>query len=426
MKGRKVLLAAISLVVMTPCLSANADTQGTGSEGVSSLMEWVKQGKASGAIKYLWYYRDNDVSLDASTFAVGGNLKYETAPLYGFRVGAGFKTSQGASWNSDSKAVYGAVLDRSGPTSPENYTAMDEYYVSYQGYDTTVTFGAQSVFNPWIKGFDVYMAPIKYRGLSIKNTTFNVEESKHKFILEALYLDEVLGWTAEEFDSIASGYTKNPEADGGMFAAGVTYRAPGDLRFQLWDYYYEDVQNDLSFEARYRRPLSKDVNMVMNFKYLNRQDTGDAYAGELDTWTAGGDIGVSFKGFTLTGYYGQVGDDRVDDPYGGNKVIIQQAGANLQRPEETGYAVKLDYNFKQIGVEGLTAYTFLATYDTPDKGTNASQDYDQIDFNLQYKLGGWFKGCEARLRYAIRNVDDDVSGSLQDFNDIRFSLAYRF
>ncbi len=433
MKERKHLVSILSLFaifVIAPCVYANTETPQEKAEGVTSLADWFKQGKANGVVKTLWYNRNFDNSrTDRSTAVVGGNLNYETASLHGFSLGTGFKTGQGAGWgwNDGSDDVYSGLLAKSSPNTPENYTALDEYFVRYNGYDTTVTIGAQAIETPWLKGFDVYTTPVKYRGISIKNTSLNKEESKNKFELQALYLDKALGWTNEDFESMASGWTNNLEADGGMFGAGVTYRAPGDLRFEFWNYYFEDVLNDLYVEARYRKAISENVKTVLTLKYLDRQDVGNAYAGPLDTWTAGGDFGISAYGATVTAYYGQVGNDAIAEPYGSRKIAVQQAGANLQRADETVYGLKLAYNFGRLGLKDLTTYVFYGRYDTPDSGVNASADYDQIDFDLRYKLGGWFKGCDLRLRYAIRNADHFRDDVVEDMDsNVRAYLVYRF
>lgn len=428
-KKKIFVLSALTMFVVAPSVNAIDTTSSTDNvDGkVESLLEWFKQGKASGRVRTLWYQRDFDGPMnDWCTGAVGGNLKYETGSLAGFSLGAGFKTGQGAGWNSSSDVVYPQVLAKSDDGSPKNYTALDEYYVKYKGYDTTVTVGAQPIFTPWMKGFDNRTTPIKYRGISLKNKTFAEEANRHKLEFDLMYLDKYLAKEQEDFESMSSAYSGDIQDDGGLFAGGVTYRAPGDLRFRLWDYYFEDTLNDVYVDGRYRQKITDDIKMELNLKYLNRQDTGDANAGELDTWQAGGDIGVSAYGFTVTSFYGQNGNDFVGNPLGSEKIVIQQIGANLKRPEEDVYSIKLAYDFGAIGVKNLEAYAWYGYFDTPDSGENASTNYDQIDFDLQYKLGGWFKGCLLRLRYAIRNADENTDGTAYDSYDIETILTYRF
>lgn len=50
---------------------------------------------------------------------------------------------------------------------------------------------------------------------------------------------------------------------------------------------------------------------------------------------------------------------------------------------------------------------------------------DEIDFNLGYQFGGWFKNVSIRLRYAIVNQDEKVEGG-KDWTDGRVYLQYTF
>jgi len=64
-------------------------------------------------------------------------------------------------------------------------------------------------------------------------------------------------------------------------------------------------------------------------------------------------------------------------------------------------------------------------FDSPDVGEkNASEDRTEFDINFRYKIPGPLKGLDLRLRYA--SINGDYNNSLNDWEDYRFILNYRF
>ncbi len=86
MKGAAILL--ISLVSSTVMASAATEQPAQ----PDSLASVFTQGKLNGNIRSLLFSRDFDgATEDRSTLTIGGNLRFETAPLYGVSAGVGFK-----------------------------------------------------------------------------------------------------------------------------------------------------------------------------------------------------------------------------------------------------------------------------------------------------------------------------------------------
>lgn len=126
----------------------------------------------------------------------------------------------------------------------------------------------------------------------------------------------------------------------------------------------------------------------------------------------------------MIAYYGSNGDDALRNPFGGDWIVSMQVN-NHERAEEDVWALQLKYNFERLGLKGLSADVWYGSFNTPDAGNNISPDLDEIDFNLQYNLVGWFEGCSIRLRYAFIDQDEDVAGG-EDYSDGRIYLQYKF
>lgn len=384
-----------------------------------SLYALSGKGKLNGTFKTLYYQRafDGDTP-DWSTLAVGGNFNYETVPLYGFSAGIGFKTSQGDYLNSDDEVYRGILAMGATPKDDESYTALDEYFFRYNNWDTQATLGAHAVNTPWLHGHDIRMTPKKYRGFGVINNSIeNVE-------LHGYYLTDWLDWTAEEWASITSAFTDDTGDDEGGLAGGATWQILPALNVQVWDYYFKDIMNSFYLSADYAQAMGSDYTLGADLRYLNQMDVGDKLAGNLGTYTTGGYAFLGGFGAKLTVYFGTNGSDDLRAPFGNSKIISLQV-LELDRADEDAYAIKLGYDFDFLGLEGLGANILYGSFDTPDTGANASPDSTEIDFDVSYKLGGWFKLCSIWFRYAVIDQDEDVVGG-KDWTDSRVYLVYKF
>jgi hypothetical protein len=409
------LIMLVCISIMITCKPALSDDTKTVPK---NLIEAFSQGKFNAVIKTLYFQRDFDgASPDRSSLAIGGNFNFQTASIYGFSAGVGFKTSQDLSSSND-EVYRGLLAFGNTPYDEESYTALDEYFLSYTNWDTLITFGAHSLNTPWLNGNDIRMTPKKYRGLSIINSSIeNVE-------FHGYYLTDWLAWESEDWDSITSAFTGDTHDDEGGIVGGVTWQVNPNLNLQAWDYYYNEVLNNFYLSSNYTYTTQSDFILSVDLSYLDQRDVGDSLAGDIDTYSTGGSLSLETYGATLSFFYGTNGSDNVLAPFGDSKVVSLQV-LDLDEAEEDAWAVKLKYSFEQIGLTGLSAYVCYASFDTPDSGNNATPDGEELDFNIQYKLSGWLKNCSIRLRHAIIKQDEDIAGG-EDFTDSRVYLVYKF
>ncbi len=407
-------MVLISLVSLTTVAVATAEQLSE----YDNLARIFTEGKLNGNIRSLLFSRAFDgATEDRSTLAIGGNLRLETAPLYGISGGAGFKT--GAGGNLNNEEVYRGVLALGdSPFDADNYAALDEYYLRYNNLDTNLILGAQQLETPWLKAHDIRLTPKKYRGFAIINSSIEKVE------FHGYYIDKWLNWTSEDWESITSGITGNLDENEGALVGGVVWQLSDMFKIQGWDYYFNEVLNTFYVQAGYDQKIGEEYSLSASLKYFNQTDVGEALAGNIDTFSAGGNIGLAAYGAKLSAYYGLNGDDVLRVPFGGDWIVSMQVN-NHERAEEDVWALQLKYNFERLGVKGLSTDVFYGRFNTPDGSANRSPDLDEIDFNLQYDLGGWFKGCSVRLRYAFINQDEDIAGG-EDYSDGRIYLQYKF
>jgi len=420
-KGIKVKKIQIELLSMLFILSASPVSMAATAEQPQepdSLAHIFTGGKLNGTIRSLLFSRDFDgVTENRTTLAIGGNLGFETAPFYGVSGGVGFKTGAGDNLSGDE--LYGGVLAPGDtPLDAENYAALDEYYLRYNNWDTVLTVGAQRLDTPWMNAYDIRLTPKKYRGVAIINSSIEGVD------LHGYYIDKWLNWDSEDWESITSGITGNTEDDEGALIAGVVWKPSDMIKVEGWDYFFNEVVNSVYLEAGYGQKLGEEYILSATLKYGYETDVGDALDGSIDTFMVGGDLSLAAYGAELTAFLGSVGDDSFTAPFGGRWTIDMQI-ENTSRAEEDIWGLQLKYDFERLGVAGLSAYVFYGNFDTPDSGENISTDRNEIDFNIQYNLDGWFKDCSIRLRYAFVDQDEDVVDG-EDFSDGRIYLQYKF
>jgi len=415
--GKLIMSVAIaSLPIIVICNAAASEEQ---KDSPQNLTELITKGKFNAVIKTLYFQRMFDGNTpDWSTLAIGGNLNYETSPLYGFSAGVGVKTSQGDYSGNNDEVYRGMLAIGETPYDDESYTAVDEYFLRYTNWDTRFTIGAHSLSTPWLDLHDIRMTPKKYRGLSIINSS--IENVR----IHGYYLQDWLSWEDENYETISSAITGNAEDDEGAFVVGATWQQPQSMKLQAWNYYYNEVMNSFYASGNYTHTFANDFNFFGELRYLLQRDIGDSLAGDIDTSTAGGFVTFGAWGAALTLYYGTNGSDNLVIPFGNSNIISQQV-LELDRADEDAYTVKLAYSFDQIGLKGLSAYVAYADFRTPDTGENASPDSTEVDFDLQYKFSGWFENCSLRLRHAIIDQDEAITGG-KDWNDTRVYLVYKY
>ena len=415
---RILALWVIGALASTAVIAAESSTEGNGQ--ADSLATLFTKGRLDGVVKLLWFERDFDSDrLDWGTLAIGGNLEFETAPFYGFSAGVGFKTSQGDLLNDDDKVIYDRlVAEGDDPTDGESYTALDEYYLLYNNWETDFTLGAFDLSSPWMKGFDIRMTPKKYRGLRV------ISSFLESVTFHGYYITDWLDLAAEEFDSIASGLTGSTEDNEDALVLGAAWQANESLKLHVWNFYYDEVLNQFYGRLDYHYKWEGNYRFGATLKYLDQRDVGNGLAGESDTYQAGGDVSLAGYGAKLALYYGQIGNDMINNPFGGDYVVLMQTKW-LERAEEKVWGIRVDYDFTNLGMKGLSMSLFYADFDTPDIGDNSSTDHRELDFDLQYRFSGWAENLLLRFRYAHVDQDEAVAEG-NDWDDLRFHIEYRF
>ncbi|MFH0729853.1 MAG: OprD family outer membrane porin [Pseudomonadota bacterium] len=396
----------VSVILINSAITVVADV---------NLPVIFENASVSGEFRTLFFQRDfKDGSVDQEDFAAGGKLRFETGDIQGVSAGFSIYTAQGMGMNDADKNVYN-LLARGKNGKHESYTALGEAYLLGNFGDTSIQIGRQEMRTPWIDFYDIRMTPQSFEAIVLKNKTIPDLQ------IVAAHVTRMKKRTDTTFQSMseaAGAVEEKPVSAGGLIFTGIP-----TISLEAWDYYADDMWNDIYVRGACTIHMGEKVSLFANVRYLDRQEVGDRIAGPIGTHMYGMQGGLKALGAELSFAYSENGQGPILRPWGHDLAVSIQVHV-ADRAEETAWCSCLKYDFSPIGLKNVSGSVTYGVFSTPDNGSNASPDRNEIDFNVQYDCGHWIKGMNLQIRYAIIHEDETLGG--EDFNDFRFYLRCPF
>ena len=229
------------------------------------------------------------------------------------------------------------------------------------------------------------------------------------------------------------GQVKSGDSDG-MYVAGIDYQFNKELSLS---YFYGDVTNIYRqnyFGVAYNKKLDDKNKFATHVRYFDNRESGDALYGEIDNqalslkgaWTHDvhtvdigyqqmfGDHGNNAAFFpTLSGW--------VPQPY-----LVNWSVASFVRKDEKSWSLGYTYDFKNVGLQGLTAT--VRHYDgwNIDNGAGKKRGKeDENNFILNYVVPqGALKGLGFQYMYIDVNYHDVPN--FVDLQEHRVATTYTY
>jgi hypothetical protein len=178
----KKLIVIILLYFNTPYLWAQQFNQ-TEAYDSTSLLHAFKKAKTTGQLRYYFSATDNTRTLtDYYAHAIGGALKFETAPLHKIQLGVGgsFVFNLGSSnlklpdpETEQMNRYEIGLYDIEDPGNKYNIKRLEELYLKYQDNSFSIKAGRQFINTPFINLQDGRMRPTAVEGLWLQANPFN-------------------------------------------------------------------------------------------------------------------------------------------------------------------------------------------------------------------------------------------------------------
>lgn len=217
------------------------DTLGVDSDSIT-LAQAFKKGRIHVHARYFFMATQNRRELsDYYANAVGGGIKYETAPFHGFQAGVGgfFIYNIGSSALSKPDPKSGqfnryeiGLFDLNDPHNKDDIDRLEELYIRYGGKKGSLTFGKQLINTPFINLQDGRMRPTETEGV------YGQVQVHDKWNMEGGWIYKVSPRSTVRWYNVAGSigvYTQGLNLDGsrGDYAGNVASKGVGLLGFRL-------------------------------------------------------------------------------------------------------------------------------------------------------------------------------------------------
>jgi hypothetical protein len=194
--------------------------------------------------------------------------------------------------------------------------------------------------------------------------------------------------------------------DRGATLAGARYRwRDGDSNIGALNAYGWDTFNTLYAESAHRYDLPNDFELNASAQFTHQGSVGEEFLGNFNTWSVGAQTALSYAGFIATLAYTKVDDAaNIRNPWGGSPLFNSVMISDFDRAGEDALRISLSYPFKNIGIEGVSAFASYVNGDTPNYGAEASADQEEFNVNLDFRpQEGRFTDFWLRFRYGTND-----------------------
>jgi hypothetical protein len=368
--------------------------------------------KATLTLKPRSYYlnKQRDGTSDRVAWAAGGSLEYKTA-LYKdtFSTGATIYTSQKLYGPRDKD---GTRLLRDGQ---KEITVLGEAYLDIRLNESiNARLYRQGLNLPYLNKYDIRMIPNTFEAYNITGKRYG-----DRFSYGIGHVTKM-----KELDSSSFKYMSDiagaNDTKKGLSVVGARYSLNKTLNGGMVNQYAWDVMNTFYIEGNSAWDLKNDVALRISGQYTKQQSVGDELIGDFDTSVYGLKLGASYKNAILSLAYTSTDDDHnILSPFGGYPGYASIIIKDFDRAGEDAWLVGLSYNAAALGLDGLSVFANYVDGDTPDSGSNASPDQQELDITADYYFPKTFAdGLWLRTRVALLNQQGPDATDQQDYRII--------
>ena len=334
----------------------------------------------------------------AEAWAIGGSLEYKSGWLYDhFRIGAEYF----GSWPlyAGPNAGDTRLLTSSG----SSYTVLGQAYAQIKYWDQVLTAGRSEYGTPYVNRQFNRMTPNTFEGVSLEGSFTGLRGKNFDYLVG--YLSKIKKRNSDEFIpmSQALGTAENYY---GTYISQFLFTAWG-ASIGLSNYYTPQNLNIFYAEAAWTPKVSDNYGLKVSMQYTGQRDVGSASPGDfLQSVPLAGNAGAratfSHEGSVLSLAYSFTGSSgAIVSPWGSSPSYTNGSIRNSNRPNEQAALLNYSYDFRKLGVPGLSA-TAIYSYAWDAKDPTTSQPLSnqwELDLLADYKIPeGIFKGLWFRLQ----------------------------
>ncbi|WP_236192913.1 OprD family porin [Pseudomonas glycinae] len=378
-------------------------------------------------------FRDGHTSSDQ-----GASKREESAQGFILNLQSGY-TEGTVGFGIDALGMAGFQLDSSPdrsnsgllPSSGENPRGSKGQYAKMgltakvKVSDTVLKYGALLPDLPLLKYNDGRLLPTMFNGAML--TSKEVKD----LTFMAARLDKYTARDSTDSQDIRvhcknKRYACNTTADH-FDMYGFDYKINDRLTAQYHYAELEDIYRQHFVGLLANQPLGDGV-LKADLRLLKSADSGDAKAGSIDNRALSGMLSYGISGHTFSaGWQRMNGDNSMPYLDGSNPYLVNYVQVNdFAAAQERSWQLRYDYDFKAIGINGLS---FLTRYVNGDHIKVPGSDQEgkewERDSELKYVIQtGTFKDVSLRLRNATYRTNYEKFA--RDVDETRLIVSYNF
>lgn len=405
---KKIILSTVTAVLMASTAQA-ADT----------ISDSLKNGKLTVNARLLYFDRtfDKANATDATSFTLGGFMKYLSDDYKGLKMGLAYYGSNRVSGilsKEDGRATSNLT------STGENINMLGEAYLQYDKDKTMVKVGRQGLKTPLMQNHDLRLLPSLYEGAIVKNNSF--EDTK----IELGYI-----WAYTGFGSRYNDFS-HEETKWGKSGLGYIYLINNSIKkLKVSAQYVKQVSDKDSSgnqvvvadyryaDAVYALPFGKN-------SYIKAQYGGNSYNRaknpnfpSSDSVMLGAKAGTTLGMVNLAILTNSISGNAFKAVESGPMYSDWQQGYGPYEPS-TAFGGQMIVKPKK-GFSLKAAYVKISADRNFRKDGTFTDDYSEINLDVQYALDDMSK---LRARYSIK--DQSKASDREDRNDLRLFYYLNF
>ena len=390
-------------------------------EQLKDTPDFFRDTKLNLNIRTYYLYRDKYDEGALEAWALGGALAYQSGWLLNrFSVGSVLYTSQRLFGPEDRD---GTLLLR---PEQQGYTVVGQLYGRVKLFEDNFLNIYRYEYNtPFINKNDNRMTPNTFEGYTFQGA-YGGKDGAPGFGYGGGYITKIKERNSDRFvwmsQDAGAGAKRGVVLGGGK----VSYKG---FSLGAIDYYSSDIINIFYTEGSYKLNVTKDLGFLFTAQFTEQRSVGDnllkGYS--FKTNQLGVKTDMSYRGGMLS--FGYTTDSRGTDlqsPWSGYPGYTSVQVQDFNRAGESAFIAKASYDFKRLGLEGVTAYAlFVHGWGRVDPSTkDPVPDENEFDMDLQWRPTWKFlKGLWFRARYAyVHQYERDKSTQ----HDFRVIVNYDF
>lgn len=209
--------------------------------------------------------------------------------------------------------------------------------------------------------------------------------------------------------------------------AGVDYRFNDRLSGQYQVSRLENIYRQQFLGLMANQPLAVG-SLSTDLRLIKSDDIGSAHAGDIDHRAFSAMLGYNVGGHKVSaGWQRMYGENAMPYLDGSNPYLVNYAQVNdFAAAQERSWQLRYDYDFKALGLPGLTFFTRYINGDhIKVPGSSAEGKEWERDTELRYQVqGGTFKDLSVRLRNSTYRSNYEKWA--RDMDETRVIVSYNF